>query len=197
MPLNRSGITFLSLVLLLFSLSLPAAAEEPHWSLDYLMTQWQASGERQARFTETRQLALLDQPIEQQGTLLFQPPDRLVRTLAPPSSTKYEIEGNRLTLWRNQQQQVVLLDNIPELLAFSASFRSVLSGDRETLERYFNPELTGSQDAWSLNLIPREGALGNKITRIEITGTDLQIERYLVIESNGDQIITQLMPIGE
>ena len=197
MPLNRSGIYSLSLVLLLFSLSLPAVAEEPHWSLDYLMNQWQASGERQARFTETRQLALLDQPIEQQGTLLFQPPDRLVRTLAPPSSTKYEIEGNRLTLWRNQQQQVVLLDNIPELLAFSASFRSVLSGDRETLERYFNPELTGNRDAWSLNLIPKEGALGSKIKRIEITGTALQIERYLVIESNGDQIITQLMPIGE
>ncbi|MEW8206633.1 MAG: LolA-related protein, partial [Candidatus Thiodiazotropha taylori] len=151
MPLNRSGIGSLSRILLLFSLSLTAAAEEPRWSLDYLMQQWQASGERQARFTETRQLALLDQPIEQQGTLLFQPPDRLVRTLAPPSNAKYEIEGNRLTLWRNQQQQVVLLDNIPELLAFSASFRSVLSGDRETLERYFIPDLTGNRDAWSLN----------------------------------------------
>ncbi|MCG7959729.1 MAG: outer membrane lipoprotein carrier protein LolA [Candidatus Thiodiazotropha taylori] len=197
MPLNRSGIGSLSRILLLFSLSLTAAAEEPRWSLDYLMQQWQASGERQARFTETRQLALLDQPIEQQGTLLFQPPDRLVRTLAPPSNAKYEIEGNRLTLWRNQQQQVVLLDNIPELLAFSTSFRSVLSGDRETLERYFIPDLTGNRDAWSLNLIPKETALGSKIKRIEITGTALQIERYLVIESNGDQIITQLMPIGE
>ncbi|MBW9258246.1 MAG: outer membrane lipoprotein carrier protein LolA [Candidatus Thiodiazotropha sp. (ex. Lucinisca nassula)] len=197
MPLNRYGIHALSLIPLLFSLSLTAAAEEPRWSLDYLMDQWQVSGERQARFTETRQLALLDQPIEQQGTLLFQPPDRLVRTLAPPSSTRYEIEGNRLTLWRNQQQQVVLLDNIPELLAFSASFRSVLSGDRETLERYFTPELTGSQNAWSLNLIPKQGALGSKINRIEITGKALQIQRYLVIESNGDQIITQLMPIGE
>ncbi|MCG7944644.1 MAG: outer membrane lipoprotein carrier protein LolA [Candidatus Thiodiazotropha taylori] len=197
MPLNRSGIGSLSRILLLFSLSLTAAAEEPRWSLDYLMQQWQASGERQAHFTETRQLALLDQPIEQQGTLLFQPPDRLVRTLAPPSNAKYEIEGNRLTLWRNQQQQVVLLDNIPELLAFSASFRSVLSGDRETLERYFTPELTGNRDTWSLNLIPKEGALGSKIKRIEISGTALQIERYLVIESNGDQIITQLMPIGE
>ncbi|MEW8493743.1 MAG: LolA-related protein, partial [Candidatus Thiodiazotropha taylori] len=119
------------------------------------------------------------------------------RTLAPPSNAKYEIEGNRLTLWRNQQQQVVLLDNIPELLAFSTSFRSVLSGDRETLERYFIPDLTGNRDAWSLNLIPKETALGSKIKRIEITGTALQIERYLVIESNGDQIITQLMPIGE
>ncbi|MCG7965217.1 MAG: outer membrane lipoprotein carrier protein LolA [Candidatus Thiodiazotropha taylori] len=197
MPLNRYGTGSLSLILLLFSLSLTAAADEPRWSLDYLMDQWQASGERQARFTETRQLALLDQPIEQQGTLLFQPPDRLVRTLAPPSNAKYEIEGNRLTLWRNQQQQVVLLDNIPELLAFSASFRSVLSGDRETLERYFSPELTGNRDAWSLNLTPKEAALGSKIKRIEITGTALQIERYLVIESNGDQIITQLMPIGE
>ncbi|MCG8122625.1 MAG: outer membrane lipoprotein carrier protein LolA [Candidatus Thiodiazotropha taylori] len=197
MPLNRSGTGSLSLILLLFSLGLTAVADEPRWSLDYLMDQWQASGERQARFTETRQLALLDQPIEQQGTLLFQPPDRLVRTLAPPSNAKYEIEGNRLTLWRNQQQQVVLLDNIPELLAFSASFRSVLSGDRETLERYFSPELTGNLDAWSLNLIPKEAALGSKIKRIEITGTALQIERYLVIESNGDQIITQLMPIGE
>ncbi len=193
-PLNKPRIKALLFLMLLFIQSFPSAAVEPAWSLDYLMKQWQNSGEQQANFTEIRRLALLDQPIEQQGTLLFQPPDRLVRTLAPPSNTKYEIKGNRLTLWRNRQQQVLLLDNVPELLAFSASFRSVLSGDRETLERYFKPELTGDRDAWRLMLRPKQSALGNKISRIEITGKALQIERYLVVETNGDRIITRLTP---
>jgi hypothetical protein len=146
-PLSSPHYKPLLVSLILLTQTLLAVADESDWSLAYLMNEWQKRGEQQAHFTEIRQLALLDQPIEQQGTLLFQPPDRLLRTLAAPSNTKYEIEGNQLTLWRNQQSQVVLLDNIPELLAFSASFRSVLSGDLETLKHYFSPELTGNPEA--------------------------------------------------
>jgi outer membrane lipoprotein-sorting protein len=196
-PLSNSYYKALLLILILLTQALIAVADESDWSLAYLMNQWQKNGEQQAHFTEIRQLALLDQPIEQQGTLLFQPPDRLVRTLAAPSDTKYEIEGNKLTLWRNQQPQVVLLDNIPELLAFSASFRSLLNGDLDTLESYFSPELTGNPEAWSLILTPKEHSLKRKIKQIEITGQALQIERYRVVENNGDQTVTQLTPIGD
>jgi outer membrane lipoprotein-sorting protein len=194
---NSPQLIALLLTLLLFNPGFLASANEPDWSLGYLMNQWKKSGEQQAHFTEVRQLALLNQPIEQQGTLLFQPPDRLVRTLAPPSNIKYEIEGNQLTLWRNGQQQILLLDNTPELLAFSASFRSVLSGDMATLERYFSTELTGSRNTWRLILKPKERSLAKKISQIEITGEALQIERYLVVETNGDRIITTLTPLDD
>ncbi|MEJ2619947.1 MAG: outer-membrane lipoprotein carrier protein LolA [Candidatus Thiodiazotropha sp.] len=194
-PQSNPHYKAILLILIVLIQSLVAQADESDWSLAYLMNHWQKHGERQVHFTEIRQLALLDQPIEQQGTLLFQPPDRLVRTLAAPSNTKYEIEGNQLTLWRNQQPQVVLLDNIPELLAFSASFRSILSGDLNTLKRYFSPELTGNPEAWSLILKPKERSLSRKIKQIEITGKALQIDRYRVVETNGDQTVTQLTPI--
>ncbi|MET0042633.1 MAG: LolA-related protein, partial [Candidatus Thiodiazotropha sp. 6PLUC3] len=155
MRLQKSNlICRLLLGLFLITLAPISVAEESDWSLEYMMKQWQSSGERHARFTEVRELALLDQPIEQRGTLVFQPPDRLIRTLAPPSDTRYEIEGNRLILWQGEKQQTLLLDNLPELLAFSASFRSVLGGDIETLNSYFTPKLSGDKKGWILTLEP-------------------------------------------
>jgi hypothetical protein len=197
MFLNNAQISSLLFGLLLIIQTSISGAEEPAWSLAYMMQQWQLAGERQARFTEVRELALLDQPIEQTGTLLFQPPDRLLRTLSPPSNTRYEIKGNRLTLWRGDEQQTLLLDNLPELLAFSASFRSVLGGDIETLKTFFRPKLSGNREAWTLTLIPIEAGLAAKIARIEINGQALEIDRYRVVETNGDQIVTHLTPIRD
>lgn len=197
MFLNNPQIASLLFGLMLIIQTSISVAEEPAWSLEYMMQQWQLAGERQARFTEVRELALLDQPIEQTGTLLFQPPDRLLRTLSPPSNTRYEIEGNRLTLWRGEQQQTLLLDNLPELLAFSASFRAILGGDTETLKSFFKPDLSGNRQAWILTLIPIEAKLAAKVARIEINGQALEINRYRVVETNGDQIITQLTPIRD
>jgi outer membrane lipoprotein-sorting protein len=170
-------------------------ADEPGWTLEQMMEQWQQTGERRAQFKEIRELALLEQPIEQTGTLVFQPPDRLIRTLSPPSDTRYEIEANRLILWRGNHQQTLLLDNLPELLAFSASFRSVLGGDIATLKSYFIPDLSGNKKAWTLTLKPKQSGLAAKIDHIEIDGHEFEIARYRVIETNGDQTVTHLTPL--
>ncbi|MES9852554.1 MAG: outer membrane lipoprotein carrier protein LolA [Candidatus Thiodiazotropha sp. L084R] len=194
---NSPLIACLLLGLFLITHGPVSGAEEPAWSLEHMMKQWQSTGERHTRFTEVRELALLEQPIQQTGTLVFQPPDRLIRTLSPPSDTRYEIEGNRLILWQGDQQQTLLLDNLPELLAFSASFRSVLGGDIETLTTFFTPKLSGDHTAWTLTLDPKQKELAAKITQIEIDGREFEIDRYRVIETNGDQIITHLTPIQE
>ena len=192
----------LAAFLLLWALSCASAANagsgEPGWTLELMMNQLQQIGERSARFTETREPALLEQPIEQTGTLSFQPPDRLIRTLSPPSDSRYEIEGNRLTLWQGgRQQQTLLLDNLPGLLAFSASFRSVLAGDLETLQSYFVTRLSGDESAWKLTLTPKQSGLARQIARIDIDGRRQEIDRYTVVETSGDQTITHLTPVRE
>jgi outer membrane lipoprotein-sorting protein len=181
---------------LLVTVSTPMA-EDTVWSLEHLMKQLRSIGERHAKFTEVRELALLDQPIKQTGTLQFLPPDRLIRTLSPPSNTRYEIEANQLTLWQDDEQQILLLDNLPELLAFSASFRSVLGGDMETLNTYFTATLTGDANTWTLTLIPKDKDFAKKISHIEITGREVEIDRYLVVETSGDQTVTHLIPIRD
>jgi outer membrane lipoprotein-sorting protein len=190
--------TDLNLMLPWFLLIIPLSANGAEWTLETLMEQLKQTGERRAQFTETRELAILEQPIEQSGTLTFQPPDRLIRTLAPPSTTRTVIEGNRLILWKNnQRQQTLLLDNLPELLAFSASFRAILAGDEETLNRYFTTHLEGDGATWRLTLTPKQSSVATHISHIDVDGRGPEIERYTFIETSGDRTVTELTPIHE
>ncbi|MCU7906281.1 MAG: outer membrane lipoprotein carrier protein LolA [Candidatus Thiodiazotropha sp. (ex Epidulcina cf. delphinae)] len=178
--------------------SSPPSAEEDSWTLQQLMHQFRQAGERSNRFTETRQLALLDQPIEQSGTLTFVPPDHLIRELSPPSDSRYEIKGKRLTISHGDgKQQTLLLDNLPHLLAFTASLRSVLAGDLATLQTYFTTRFSGNGTHWLLALIPKQPQLAGQVARIEIAGRHRNIDRYTVFETGGDQIITRLIPVRD
>src|SRR5262249_31687951 len=49
----------------------------------------------EARFLERREIALLSEPLETRGTIVFVPPDRLVRTTSEPSQTRLVIAGER------------------------------------------------------------------------------------------------------
>ncbi len=167
------------------------------WQLADLMQNLHERGARQARFSETRTLAILDQPIEQTGLLIFEPPDRLVRRLDPPSTLSAEIEGNQLTLWQGEERkQTLLLDNVPELLAFSASFRAILAGDTDTLEHYFETHLEGGERAWTLTLTPKQSGFAARIARIVIEGQGAEINRYTTLETGGDQTLTRLQPLA-
>ncbi|MET0089458.1 MAG: LolA-related protein [Candidatus Thiodiazotropha sp.] len=183
------------LLISLFSL-LTLAAEASEWNLASLMQALQNQGARQARFSETRTLAILDQPIDQTGLLIFEPPDRLVRRLDPPGNLSAEIVGNQLTLWQgNERKQTLQLDNVPELLAFSASFRAILGGDSDTLQHYFETHLEGDAKAWTLTLTPRESGLAKRIKQIKVEGRGAEIDRYTTQENSGDQTLTRLLPI--
>ncbi|MET0065861.1 MAG: LolA-related protein [Candidatus Thiodiazotropha sp.] len=176
-------------------IALPVSASE--WNLARLMQTQKEQGARQTRFIETRTLAILDQPIEQRGILRFEPPDRLIRSLDPPSDLRAEIDGNRLTLWQGQSlKQTLLLDNVPELLAFSASFRAILGGDLETLQRYFQINLEGVEQAWVMKLTPRHEGLAARIEQITIEGHSGVILRYTTLETGGDLTLTRLQPPG-
>ncbi|MCU7935716.1 MAG: outer membrane lipoprotein carrier protein LolA [Candidatus Thiodiazotropha sp. (ex Dulcina madagascariensis)] len=179
--------------LMLFSS--PPSAEAQSLTLQQLMNQLRQAGERSHRFTETRLLALLDQPIEQSGTLTFIPPDHLIRELSAPSDSRYEIKGKRLTISHGDgKQETLLLDNLPRLLAFIASLRSVLAGDLATLQSYFTIRFSASEAQWLLALIPKQPQLARQVSRIEITGQRSRIDRYTLFETGGDQIITRLTP---
>jgi outer membrane lipoprotein-sorting protein len=168
-------------------------AATPAWSLDQLMQRFAEVERRQARFSETRELALLDSDLTSEGSLSFEAPDHLTKAYDPPDSQSYEITGNRLTIRKaDGTQEIVLLDNSPQLLAYIASLRAVLAGDLHQLQRYFDTRLSGSAEAWRLTLTPREPRLARQILRIEITGRQTDVLQFVVIEQGGDRIVTRL-----
>ena len=181
-------------LLILSLLSVPTIhAGVPALSLERLMQQFAGIEHRQTRFSETRQLALLESNLTAEGSLSFEAPDRLSKTYDPPDGQSYEISGNRLTLRKaDGREEIVLLDNSPQLLAYVASLRAVLAGDLQRLRTYFDTRLSGSAADWRLTLSPRDPRLARQILRIEITGRQAEIVQSVVIEQGGDRIVTRL-----
>jgi hypothetical protein len=70
--------------------------------------------------------------------------------------------------------------------------RAVLAGDLQRLQRFFKLRLDGSREEWQLLLIPKQAGMARQVKQVEITGSQLDIIRLLILEQGGDRIITRL-----
>ncbi|MEN8180372.1 MAG: LolA-related protein [Pseudomonadota bacterium] len=195
----------LSLKPLLFSLlfvsSLAAHADmsqQASWSLENLMRSIATIESRTNRFTETKELAILDLTLTQRGTLYFQSPDRLRKQIVSPETSSFEIDGSQVTIKSaGNPDQVVMLDDNPQLRAFSESIRAVLAGDLLALQTHFQTKLEGSSEHWQLFLRPLDNLLAMQINRIEVRGEATEIHQFIVLENGGDRTVTSLEPIRD
>lgn len=181
-------------LLILVLISTTVSATDPEeWTLVHLMQTLASVEQRESRFVETRELALLEQALISRGTLSFQQPDRMSKAFDPPEGLRYEIESNRLLIQRpDGNRETLRLDNAPRLLAYVAAMRAVLAGDSEQLETYFELSLGGQPEAWHLRLTPLEPGLTRQVRHIEIEGSGSDISNFRILEQNGDLTTTRL-----
>jgi hypothetical protein len=169
------------------------ADESADWTLDRLMQALAGVQQHQARFTETRELSLLQQELTSNGSLSFQRPGRLIKQFDPPSGLRYEIDANRLLIRKQDgSEETIRLDNSPHLLAYVAAMRAVLAGDLQRLQRFFELRINGSSEEWQLLLTPKQTGLARQVKQVEVSGSHHHINRFLILEQGGDRIITRL-----
>jgi len=196
--MNKQPLRTLCCLLSCLLMTSPLWADASSWTLEQLMGLLAGIEHRETRFTETRELALLDNSLESTGSLTFEAPDTLRKRFDQPVGTSYEISGSRLTISRaDGSLETILLDNAPQLLAYIASLRAVLAGDLLQLKLHFEPDLSGTGDAWLLRLKPRDSQLARQLLRLEINGRQGQIQQFIVIEQGGDRITTSLQAPSE
>lgn len=172
------------LCLLLFTL--PAFAQS--FTLDALMQTLAQVREVQGRFQETKELALLDQPLTSHGTLHYRAPDYLQKQTLSPQPETFELRGDVLTLNQSgHAQRRLSLDDHPVLRAFVESFRATLAGDTATLHRYYWAELSGGWDGWTLRLTPKDFAMTDYVSHVLIHGVQDHITAVETVETGGDR----------
>lgn len=150
-----------------------------------------------ARFVETRHVALLDAPIISSGEMRFTPPDRLEKDTFQPRRETLVLEQNTLTVERDGRSLTWHVGSRPEAMAFIESVRSTLSGNRETLQKYYRLELQGSAKNWTLLLLPSTPEVQALITRISISGSGAQVRRIQYQQADGDRSELLLTPMAD
>ncbi len=164
-------------------------------SLEGLMADLARIEERHARFVEERTLGVLDERLVTEGTLTFEAPDVLIRQDLLPEPAVYAIEGNRLRIVIDGEEQLLALDQEPLLEAMVMPFRAIFAGDLEALKTMFDPAYAEDDDRWTVTLAPKPSSPSRPfLDRIEISGRGSTVLQMDVHEKGGDLSQMQLEP---
>ena len=173
----------------------PAGAE---WGVADLMRSMKAVESSNARFSERKELAILSEPLESSGTLIYRAPDRLEKHTLVPERASLVLEGDRVVLENAErgERKTFSLREHPAIWALVESIRSTLSGDLSMLQRFYSVELEGGEPDWRLVLRPREPGMKAVIEEIRISGGGTSIARIEIRETGGDRSVMTISRAG-
>jgi outer membrane lipoprotein-sorting protein len=186
----------LRLALLACCLAVTAGVQAAGFDLQALMQQLAQTRSGQATFVEDRHVQELDQTMRSSGRLSFTAPDTFVRETLRPRQDRMAVVGNQLTLSRGNRSQTVLLDSVPEAAVIVEAIRGTLTGNRETLERYFDTTVQGSAEQWQLDLVPRDARLRGQVTHLRLSGRQAQVREVRMSLADGDSSVMRIEPVA-
>jgi hypothetical protein len=149
---------------------------------------------READFQETKYVAVLNQPLESSGTLVYDAPDHLEQRVEHPRSETVLLDHGMLTLRVGSRTRSVPLADSAQLAPLIDSLRALLAGDRTALEQRFKLNFSGSLAQWQLRLEPRDERLSATVRLIDIRGEHDAIRELQLSQSNGDHSIMLIQP---
>lgn len=149
----------------------------------------------QARFTETKYMAILDRPVKSSGLLAFRAPSRIEKNTLEPAPENLVLEGDALTLVRAGKQVVIQLRSYPQVLGFVEAIRGVLLGDYQLLGNAYRIEMTGVAEQWRLVLTPRERRVSDVIQQIKVSGGNGKLTGIEYIQADGDYSVMKIEPL--
>ena len=166
------------------------------WTLDRLMATLAQHKSGRAAFTETKYLAIASQPIESSGELVFVAPDHLEKNTLKPKPEHLVVDGDMLTVERNNHKYTLALARYPELGAFIESIRATLTGNRLALEQTYQVALAGSGENWTLTLTPRDSRMLKTVSTITLEGSGDALHSVAIQQAGGDHSLLRLRPLA-
>ncbi|WP_233888185.1 outer membrane lipoprotein carrier protein LolA [Paraburkholderia flagellata] len=169
-----------------------AESAQPAWTLDRLMATLAQHKSGRASFTETKYLSIATQPVESSGELVFVAPDHLEKITQNPKPEHLVVDGDMLTVQRENHKYTLALARYPELGAFIESIRATLAGNRFALEQVYKVALAGEGDDWTLTLTPLDSRMRKVVSTITIDGTRDAMRSVAIQQADGDHSMMRL-----
>lgn len=140
-----------------------------------------------AGYKERKFLSILEQPLISEGTLHFSPPDYLEKIITKPQKERLVVESEILKIFDQQDNfRTFSLDDYPPLKELLNGIRFTLLGNLNDLKEYYELDLHGNCDQWSLTLVPKTTSAMDIIDRIIFLGAKGKIQKITWVETNGD-----------
>ena len=187
----------LRLLLLTLGIAVLGPVQAAGFDLQALTQQLAQARSGQATFVEDRRVQQLDQVLRSSGRLSFVAPDTFIRETLRPSHEKLAVVGNQLTMSRGTRSRVTSLDSVPEAVVIVEAIRGTLTGNKDTLEKYFDTSVQGSAEQWQLELVPREPRLRGQVAHLRLSGRQAQVREVRMTLADGDTSVMRIEPVAD
>ena len=146
-------------------------------------------------FTEVRVSPLLREPLVVSGELEFAGPGSLDRHVRKPYREDTAIRGESVRVEREgEQSRSFALKRAPELRGLLTGFSSLLTGDAPGLKRSFDVQAQGTEQSWTLQLVPLDARARKRLQKLEIVGHDATPRCFSLLNGDGG---ASVMVLGE
>ena len=175
-----------------------AAQHVESWSVNELMGEMAQVEKSKATFVERKYLSMLKEPLKFSGQLEYTAPSKLVKFTLRPTPERMVLDQDKLEVQRgtSMAKHVLSLQEYPAIWALVESMRSTLSGDVETLYRFYQVDMTGTRGKWRLKLLPLDGQMQGMVSEILISGNRSQINTIEIHETGGDYSVMEIREEG-
>ena len=140
-------------------------------------------------FVQEKHLRALPQPLTSRGTFVLARDHGLLWLLERPLQQDYRIDDKGIARRTEQGWQFVAQQSATAQQ--NRLFLAVLKGDSSGLRQDFELSLSGTADAWQLDLKPRSVLLKQVFNAIVIRGGEL-VQRIELQETQGDSTVLRL-----
>jgi outer membrane lipoprotein-sorting protein len=155
-----------------------------------LMAGFAASGGVRARFREVKHLALLEEPLETEGVVVFAPPDRLARRTTRPGRSSVLVRGGHVVIRDETGQQELELGEDDVARQLVDNLAVLLRGDLEALHSRYSVRFRREGESWQLELEPRSRLLRRIVASIRCQGSGTELHGMEMLEPSGDSTVT-------
>ena len=171
-----------------------APAQEP--ALAQLMRLLSAVQASTVRFSETKRMAALSEPLVLSGRLSYVRGGRIEKDVEAPFRERTAIDGDTMLVEspaRGESRRYSLRAS-PAAWAFAEGLRATLGGDLAALERYYRITFGGGVEDWTLELAPRDEEMARYVRSIAFRGRRADISSIRVDETGGNSTLMTLRP---
>lgn len=147
------------------------------------------------RFVQEKRLRILKRPLRTEGLMLYRAGRGVCWHTERPVASTLVLGEDELRQLNDDKELVLKAEQQPALFGFSRLFFAALAGQVEGLGDQFELRVAGSEDHWTLGLLPRAEALSRFIGRMELRGSS-RVEQVLMTDREGDITEIRFTPLA-
>jgi hypothetical protein len=183
----RRALPVLSVPALLGALMLVSSTvvAEPSPDIQQIRQHLKPPSPFRSTFRESRHIAALTSPLESEGEMRCLPQKGIVWRIRRPIERTTVITPSGLTIIKDSGA----LENVTDRANISSALLSLMGGAVEEAEENFTITTSGSVNAWSIRLSPKDTLVAEIVLAIIVRGST-RPDTLEVHHANGDKVVT-------